>query len=382
MADAAGNLFLTVADASGATSNSGGYGRIYELPAGGSTLQSLFIFGGSTPLLDPRGRLFVEPDGTLVGSCYESFSGQNGGGVYTFDPSTDTFTTEVDTPTQKQIEYVNILGGPAVDSAGNIYFASRQTLGTDAEPTVEFVKESNGGASTGSLAPTVSKSTVPATAVVGAKPKRSTVSLTVTNSSSARVTGTDTFELYATTTGVIDSSSKLVGQSKASPSIQPGKSAKVTVAIPSLALSAGTYTILPRVLDKNGAAYDGSTGPTVTLAPATVTLAASIGAVTPVILKAGKTISIALTLTNTGNTDAKGLTITLGLSADGGATIAIPFTPMTKATTIKATGRPLKIKLTSKLPSTAAAGTYTAVATVASGSATASAVGVSPVTIA
>ena len=205
--------------------------------------------------------------------------------------------------------------------------------------------------------------------------------MSVTNGSAATSAGVTKVELYATTTGAIDAASTLVASTTKKLKLAAGRSARLAVAVKSLQLPAGTYTILPRTTSAAGTVTDGTTGPTVTVAAPFVALTAVIGAVSPTALAAGKPITVTVTLTNAGNTDVRGSgSITLALSADGVAT-AVPFTPVKHAVNVRANGRAFSVRLKVKTPATTPAGSYVVLASVVQGANTATAVGTTPVTV-
>jgi hypothetical protein len=220
---------------------------------------------------------------------------------------------------------------------------------------------------TSALTPTLGKTTVPTAVVSGAKLKGS-VTITITNSSTAKVKGTDTFDLYATTDGAVDSASVLVGSVKRALTLAASRSATVTIPVSAGAPGAGTYTLLPKVVDASGGTSVAASGPTVTVAAPFASLSGTVGSVAPVATTPGKTLSFTLTITNAGNVDATGkATLAVYLSADGVA-LTIPITPtVTKSLTVKP-GKPLAVRLKVKVPAGTAAGHFFPLVSFAQGS--------------
>jgi len=102
------------------------------------------------------------------------------------------------------------------------------------------------------LSEVVSRSTIPASAAAGAK-LHSAVTLTVANSGNVSTSGTTTAALFATTSGVIDSTAVQIATDVTRIRIKPGKSAHLTIRVTALpALAAGAYTIVGQITDSNG----------------------------------------------------------------------------------------------------------------------------------
>ena len=232
------------------------------------------------------------------------------------------------------------------------------------------------------LTPTVLKSTLATQVVSGTAARRGVVVVTITNSTTATITGTSTVALYATTTGAIDSASALIGSVPKRLKLAAGRSVNVAVPVKSLQLSAGAYTVLPQTTDPAGTVVAAAAGPTVQVAAAFVALSAVIGKVGPTALVAGRPITLTVVVTNAGNVNATGAgSVTVGLSADAGATVAVPITPVKHGVNARAGGRAYALRVRVKVPTTAPAGTYLPIVTVTEANNTATAVGTTAITV-
>ncbi len=310
------------------------------------------------------GGLAVGGDGVLYG--YDSTSNQ----ILSIDPTTGAaavVSTVANLPTNGLYAFT---GAPT----GSV------TPTPTPSPTPTPTPTPSPTPTTTALTPTVASSTLATAVISGTKAKPGKVVVTVTNSTTATESGTAKVALYATTTGVIDADSTLVGSASKKLKLAAGKSATFAVPVASLQLPAGTYTVLPQATDAAGVVTTGTAGPTVTVAAPFVDLSAVVGAVSPTALTPGKPLSVTVTLTNTGNTNVAGAgSVTLALSSDG-TTLSVPFTPVKHAIAVKANGKALSIRLKVKTPATVPAGTYVVLATVVQGANTATAVGTTRVT--
>jgi FG-GAP-like repeat len=127
------------------------------------------------------------------------------------------------------------------------------------------------------LMPTILHSSLPNSVVAGVKTKGS-VTVNVANTSGAVSLGTTTVSVYASTTGVIDGSSVLLGSiTKKNFKIGAHGKAPVAVAIPPLPADLnGAYTLLTKVTDPAGNAADSSAGPALAVAPPSIAFSESL----------------------------------------------------------------------------------------------------------
>ena len=397
--DSAGDLFGTAESGRG-TANS--YGDVWEYAAATGTLASVAGFADTThadgTVTSPAGFYplgGVAPDGSgdLLGVTSQ---GSNGNGtVFSANPATGaitylaTFTSTGTTGYGPETglvpagsgNFYGVTESGGANGRGAVFELNPSAASPTPTPT-PTPTPSPTPTGTATLTPTVAKSTLATSVITGTKAKRGSVFVSLTDGGTANSTGTDTVALYATTTGAVDAASTLIGSVQRKLTVRAGHSVTVAVPVASLQLTDGAYTVLAQVTDAAGTAAVSATGPAIAVAPATVTLDVAIGAVSPTALAAGKPLAVTVTVTNSGNTDALGpLTVTLGLSADGGATLAVPFAPVKKGGTVKANGRAVAVHLKVKTPATVPPGTYLPVVTVTSRTGyTASTVGTTPVT--
>ena len=216
------------------------------------------------------------------------------------------------------------------------------------------------------VTPAVSASTVPAAVVAGAKVKGK-VKVGLTNTAAAASKGVATVDLYAVPAGTTDpAAGTLVGTARRRVNLATGASATLAVAVRSLPTTDGTYTLLARATDVNGTVIDATTGPTVTVAPATILLTGTL-AFSPTAVTAGDRVTFTLTLGNSGNVASTGkLTVAVGLSADGSA-ITVPVKSLARAVSIKPGGKSVTIRVSGVLPKTATAGSFLPLAELAQG---------------
>jgi hypothetical protein len=227
----------------------------------------------------------------------------------------------------------------------------------------------------GTLVPTILKSSLPASIVGGTKVHGS-FSLSITNTGTTLSNGLDQIGIYASTTGSIDSSSTLIASlTNKKLKLKAGQTTKLSVPLKNLSLPAGSYTLLAQTTDYNKLVTPSTTGPSLVVAAPFVSVSAVVGPVKPVTVIAGKSVSVAVTLTNAGNINSTGkMNVAFGLSSDG-ATLAIPLTTVTKAVTVKSGGKATPLHLPFKIPVGTAAGTYFPYLTIVQGSVDLSVVG-------
>ena len=124
-----------------------------------------------------------------------------------------------------------------------------------------------------------------------------------------------------------------------------------------------------------------ATGPSLTVAPAVVTLAAAVTAVSPTTVAPGESVTLTLTLTNTGNVNSTGaatVNVTLTDMASGGV-VVIPTIAM--KTTVKLGGKPVKLKVKVKVPTGTTAASYDPTVTFAQAGTSATVTGMTGITV-
>jgi cyclophilin family peptidyl-prolyl cis-trans isomerase len=302
--------------------------------------------------------------------------------------SSDTFTAVVETATGTPVTTGSVsfvvnqvtLGTVPVDTTGTATYS--QAFATGGVATVAAVYSGDTGNYQASnsaevivgvttLTPVTARSTVPVMLVAGSATGGVAV-VTVTNSQTTPAKGVVTIHVYATTTGVIDAASVLVATVKKSVNLKPGKSvtAPVPVKVAAGALPAGTYTLLSQTIDTSSNVSDAATGPTLTVAPATVTLTAAITKLTTAasVVAGSRTKAAAVVLiTNNGNTASTGTgTFSLYASTDGTAAGGTLIRMLPKKLTIKP-GKSASVAIPLSAYPFVADGNYSIVATFVDG---------------
>jgi hypothetical protein len=225
-----------------------------------------------------------------------------------------------------------------------------------------------GGTTTqaGTLAPTITKSTLTASQVSGVK-QNGAVQVLVTNTGSVLNKGKDTITLYASTDGTIDSSSTKILAISKTLSLKSKASTKLSFSIHNLILPAGSYGLIAQVTDSTGTLTESPEYSTITVAAPFVSLAGTLSAIAPTDPKPGKTVSLTLTLTNTGNIDASGAaTFAIGVSTDG-STVNESITTISHPVKLKTGGKPTAVHLHFKLPTDLLAISYDPIVTMIQG---------------
>jgi len=206
------------------------------------------------------------------------------------------------------------------DSITAIYSGDATYSGSASSPVIETVAQPI--INTTLLAPSITRSTLPAAVVAGA-PVHGVVTALVTNPSSSPFKGPVTLDIFASADGAIDGSATLLAASTRVLNLRAGKSAVVSVPVKSLpaSLQNGTYTLLARAIGPSSLTGDSTGGPTVKVAAPFIALSESFTRLTlpPTATGGTKTHSVAaLRITNNGNITAAGpTTIALHASADG-----------------------------------------------------------------
>ena len=377
--DASGNVFGTSQTGRG---DGNFYGDVWEYSPASNTLSTVAGFNDTTDPngIQPLGGVVGDGNGNLIGTTTQ---GSAGGTAFSVNPSTHAITTLA--AFSSSTTGITPEVGLTPDGSGNFFgvTTSGSTNNRGAVFELSPSTSSGGGGTaggsgggtttgTGSVAPTIAKSTLPATIIASAKAKTANVTVSITNTGTT--TDASTTQLYASTDGSVDSSSVLVGKPTKKLTLKAGKTGKATIALPKLSLTAGSYTIFAKTTDTAGA-ISVATGPSLQVSAPVISLSASVGAVSPTTVVAGKTIGFMLTLTNAGNVDSIGpATIAIGLSVDG-TTAAVVLKPQKKSLKVKAGGLAIALKLHIAIPKSQAAGTYFPVVTFTQGTSTFTAVG-------
>ena len=185
------------------------------------------------------------------------------------------------------------------------------------------------------LSPIVAHSSLAGTVVAGTA-LNGVETVNLTNSGTAAERGAVVVNIFASPDGTVDDSALLVATLKRQVKINVNQTLLLRLKIPSLpsSLEAGTYALLAQALDSLDVT-DAASGPTIQVVAPFVSLSASLDAVTPIVIKAGKSGSINVTITDNGNIPADGnALIEIGLSTDG----------QSEAVALKTVHQKLKIK--------------------------------------
>ncbi len=213
----------------------------------------------------------------------------------------------------------------------------------------------------------ITKDTVPTSLLTGVHAAKGVVTVTLTNPTGTAITGPEEVNIFAqdyhidtNTFTNVDVGSFVVKNLK----LPPGGShvVPVKVDVTNIAETAGAYDFAATVTNSAVLSSFASTGGSsvdarFTVAPATVTLAATVTAPSPVTVSAGKMLGFTLTVTNNGNVNSTGpATIAVTLTTAGGVTVdVVPV--IRKGGTIKF-GKSVSMRLKVKVPTSIAAGSY------------------------
>jgi hypothetical protein len=318
----------------------------------------------------PSGGLIADSSGNLYGDSVQGGS-ESEGSFFVVNGTTHAISY---TTVSSSANGIEPFGAPVADGSGNFFLATTYGAANSAGAVIEVSPGSGtgggggGGTGSSSLTPAVLRSTLPAS-VVGGISKPGTVTVSITNGGSSASKGVGKVQLFASTDGSVDSSSVALGTPRNVLPLKAGRSESVLDPVNTESLPSGSYMILAEVTDSTGAVSDSTTGPSLSVAAPFVSLAATLGPVVPATVKLGGVGTFRLILTNAGNINATGpATIDIGLSTDG-ATVAVPLTPVRRAVTVLANGKPTPVVLTFRIAKTfSPGGTYEPIITYNQGS--------------
>ncbi len=172
--------------------------------------------------------------------------------------------------------------------------------------------------------------------------------------------GVFTIRIYASTSDVLGGNQILLQTLTKKLALKAGKTGQIIAALRTLpsTLPAGSYYLLAEVIDPTGLTGVVATQAKLTVTAPLVKLSATVGAVGPATLSAGKSGTISLTISNSGNITAGGLlVVALHPSSDGTTALPAILATSSARTAIIAGGRRV-IRLRVKIPATLAAGSY------------------------
>jgi hypothetical protein len=166
------------------------------------------------------------------------------------------------------------------------------------------------------------KSTLPSGALLDSTIKGA-VTVQVTNSLTTTISGPQTFYVYGSLDGTIDSASAVLGSlSKPNLKLGAGKTTHETVPVKIAAPPAGDYEVFIEATDGLGDTSVAGKAPDLAVAAPYVSLSGTVGTPTPTDFSVDKTVTFKVTLTNNGNINSTGpLSATIELS-DNGTTVA------------------------------------------------------------
>jgi hypothetical protein len=233
------------------------------------------------------------------------------------------------------------------------------------------------------VAPALGKVTLPASGIAG-QPFVARLPITLKNTG-ALEKGKFTFTVYAdiAETGLSAQPLQLTEVTRTM-TLKTGRSANVTIGIKALpaSLAAGTYRIVALMTDPSGKSSILDADQTVAVAAPVISFSVSVGAFSPAALKPGKTGSLLVSISNTGNIQAHGaLTVQVYSIASGGNTTALILGTSHWLATIKP-GAVAKYHVRIKAPEAAAGETVLPQVVVSIGSVSATDNGKTPLKIA
>lgn len=290
--DAGGNLFGTTA-----FGGAGGRGTVFELSSG-ATLTTLAQFsGGDGSWL--QGNLVIDSAGNLIGTTSTGGTGGNGT-VFTI-PKGGGAIISLASFSSVAGGAANPSGGLLMDSSGNL-FGTTRSGGANGDGTVFELINDNSGGTIGqpALAASIVSSTLPATVVPGLAFARGTVTVDLTNQSLKSLKNRIVVN--------IDAGNTVIAALATTLSLSPQRTVELLVHVPKIPVSlpGGTYALTAQAVDQAGNTSTVGLGPTLQVQTPAVALVASVGNVTPASIAPGKSGSVAVTVTNTGNIDAAG----------------------------------------------------------------------------
>ena len=397
--DSNGNLYGTASP----ETNSAGDGSIWELPAGGSAITIVASFDG-TDGSSPASGLFVDSSGDIFGEAQSggasfgnanALSGQGYGSIFEIAAGSSTITTLASfNGTDGEVPN----GGLVADANGNLFGVAMTGVFTDsmlfelpkgdsATTTLQTFNDStgivygtspfvdasgdvidatdigvfelapgggggSGGGGSGSLTGTLSGKL--ASTVIAGQKVNINQHLTITNDGSGIVSGDVSAELFLSTSTSADSGS--IPLTSAGKTVKLKPKAKLSfnfkVAAISTAVPDTTYYLVAQITDPSSNISDAASSSTVVVIAPTIDLS-GVFAKQPVPGKTGKT-ALTFTVSNAGNIAAVGpLAFNIETSPDGLLDDATTLSTPSKKINIKA-GKSTKVMTSIALP----AGSY------------------------
>jgi hypothetical protein len=334
--DSQGNLFGTCV-MGGPTDHTAyaNFGDVWEIPAGTDTLTVLVGFDGTNGCY-PRGGLTMDAAGNLFGTT----SGDSGGNLYV-NPGVPTngngtvFEIAAGTATLTTLATFDASTGQrpqgelALDGNGNLFGVTVQggsghggnlfeVTGSGAVPF-----NPSPAPRAASLTSAIVRNSAPSSAIAG-QALHAQMGVSVSNSGSMPERGTFTVTFYASSTGSLDGSAVSWAAVQRRVNLRPGASTTIRVPLARVPAGlAGTFYLVTRTTDPNGAVTTASAANPMTIAPATMSLTEALSAPRFLSSSVGTgqhTRAVALlTITNTGNVPVTAATVSLFASPSGSA---------------------------------------------------------------
>ncbi|HWE02781.1 MAG TPA: Ig-like domain repeat protein [Tepidisphaeraceae bacterium] len=208
------------------------------------------------------------------------------------------------------------------------------------------------------LSPSLANAKIPASVVEGT-PIKSVLPVVIANHGGGLYANAVSITVFASQNQTFDPTAVQILSLTHAVKLKPGAGKIISVKPGSLptTLANGSYYFIVQVVDQSGSVTQTTAAAAMQVAAPFVSLAASVGGVTPGIIPPGKHGAVAVTITNTGNVIAAGsATINVGLSADGSA-VAASLVSLVKNVKIKP-GSALTLHLRFTRSASQAAGTY------------------------
>ncbi len=368
-----GQLYLdSKGDLFGTTFAGGlGYGTVFEIPSGTSTIETIAEFQGpaSTSYGQPQAGVIADSNGDLFGTT-SPVTGTDNSSVFEVVNGSSTITSlaalgnggnnGAQSSTLQQ-------GGPVMDSAGDLFVAAQGTSSSDGAvfelvaPTVTPTPTP-----TAILVPTVVTNKVPVNVVAGEKLSSASLGVKLTDTSATGQDGTVVVNVYASTSPTFDASSdQLVGTVTRQVNVKAGKTISTTVPIKTIpaALADGTYYLLVQTSDTAGTSIAAAAPGTFTVAAPFVSLSGTVTSQklsSPLTSDAKAKGTVKIVIVNNGNVIDNGFSIDLMASSDPDTTGTSILTAK-KSTKIKP-GKSVTVALSLKSLPVLAAGSYVLVA--------------------
>ena len=210
-----------------------------------------------------------------------------------------------------------------------------------ARPAVLETLEGRQLLSTSGLNLVETRSTLP-TAVLSGATIKGIVQVQVTNSLTTPISGPQTFDVYASTDGTIDSASTVIGTvTRGNLKLGASRTTVVTIPVKQAAPPVGDYAVFIQSTDGTGNVSDAAgKAPDFSVAAPYVSLTANVGVPKPTALTVDHAVAFKVTVLNTGNIISRGtISAAIELSTDGVNVTDTLGTPQVRKANIKEGGK-------------------------------------------